>query len=208
MEEGVLFMKRTTLLSAIILIVLAPLACNKNWHVAPLPAYTFTPTSTVTPTPNCGFGGVSISDPLTPFPTPEIRWVPTAPPVPTRDVPSNWSTPDVVQTPTPSVVAGHDPFLGTVIRTLSEWQSYYGTMTPPVDFDTQTLLVYITDMCCFGSRIISNVCETSDEVQVTMTIPYLSSWGCDLWCSLYGAVAIPKTNLPVYITQFIWTNAK
>jgi hypothetical protein len=211
MEEGAISVKKIALLSTIILIVLSPLACSKNWHVAALPPPALTPTPTATPTPVCGFNVVSLSHPLTPFPTPDIRWT-LADPTPPSKFPSgegtavSWGTTFSPMTPTPSVIAVHDPFKETVIRTLDEWQSYYGSATPPVDFNTQMLLVYVTSRCCMGGQSITNVCETPDEVQLTMTIRH--SIPCDAMCLIYGAVAVPKTELPVYITQIIEPDTK
>lgn len=197
-------MKKVVLVSAILFLALSPLACYKNYHVAALPAKAFTPTPTATLTPVCGYSVAPVSNPLTPFPTVEVFWKPVTPTPTWNDGPvtgfgSGTTFPPM--TPTPSVIETHDLFTGTVIRTLADWQTYYGSATPPVDFNTLMLLIYVENRCCLGGQTITSVCETSDEVQLTITIiPAINCWAI---CLEYGAVAVPQSDLPVYVTQII-----
>ena len=195
-------------LSAVIMLLLcfSPFACNRPlspYAPAPLPTATFTvtpvpntPTPSPTGTPVCGFTPVAISMPSnygTPGPgTPTLTPYPTPPFGPVS--PSGTVTPVYTFTPPPVIAA--------VIRSQSDWQTFYGTTTAPpapVDFTTTMLIVYKRSYCPCNNIGVVKVCTDSSYVTVTFgdigpycwaTCPQPALWGL-------AGVAIPQTSLPV-----------
>jgi hypothetical protein len=105
----------------------------------------------------------------------------------------------VISNPTPTYT--HSLFGGFVLRSLADWQSMYGTGSLPpagIDFSTQMILINTFPACCSGSTSITNVCETSTEIDLTLYIaPRLL---CYTVCTGSQSIAIPKSDLPIYIT--------
>ena len=155
-------MKRNFLIAGFLLVALSPLACQKNYTVQPLPQPSAKPTVTATPT-------------ITPTPTP----------LPTLGcgftLLSNFPTP---------ITAATGPVSTTlVIKTLSDWQNYYGSASapaPPVTLGSQMILVNLqtiaqntstpVSVTNMGSPIpgvfqftvaVQNVCWTSAQVMVS-----------------------------------------
>ncbi len=229
-------MKSLLIQSSLILLCLAPWACNRKYPLAPLtgpaPTSTFTSTFTVLPsktftstpsvvltatptvsatptptltatvssTPGCGtFYNLTGLQPLTPIIT-----VVFSTPVPTPTRTDNWA--DITVTPTPSspvTTFPNTPFNGAVIQSLAQWQALFGTATPPagVNFNSQMLLVTSLLGGCQGSFGITGACETSTEVEVTETGG--PGEPCNLVTQNTTAVALPQSNLPVVLTEFI-----
>lgn len=202
-------MKKTLFVSAIIFLSLAPLACKRGLPVSP----TVSPTPTPTPitTPVCGFISLSNIN-ITPLPTlvPAL----TVTPVPTYTVyPSVTPNPTLSLTPvfypfgpTPSVSYPNTPFGGGIIRTTADWQAEYGTTPIPtgLNLNTQMVLLQAFPGCCYGTAGFANVCETSTEVQVTLVYtPWTGPDQCYAICEQVQAIVVPKSNLPVVVTEVI-----
>ncbi len=158
-------MKKFLISLFLIVLGLASWACDRKYPVAPVPGLpptntptqtlTSTPTATATvtfvSTPGCGFSFVTIPTPVTP-------------PIPNSE----------------AGLAIGNPVPGTdyVIRSLSDWQNYYGATsapTPPVNFSTQMILINV-QAYTFSEPIPGNpgfgtipqsVCWTSTEMSVS-----------------------------------------
>lgn len=68
---------------------------------------------------------------------------------------------------------------------------------PPVDFNTQMILVFLTENDCFENLSLTSVCEGLTQVTVDLTLTIYSPNIC--YAIAYGCVgvAVPQSNLPV-----------
>jgi hypothetical protein len=96
-------------------------------------------------------------------------------------------------------VSTHVPFDGLLIQNLTQWQTYFGTAAVPVNFSTQMILVYVASAGCPGGQTITNACVTSTEVDLSVTI--IPATPCNWVGTIYGAIALPQSSLPIYATQ-------
>lgn len=110
-----------------------------------------------------------------------------------------YSTPTSKPTVSPTVLATPIDFSGmtNVITSLAQWQTLYGSTTPPVDFNTQMILVAGLQGGCCKSESISEVCEDSSQVTVSIARINLMAQDCNMSESLDAAVVIPKTAAPI-----------
>jgi hypothetical protein len=183
--------------SLFVLLALAPWACDKYYPAGPLPSPTPTPSAgvTLTPTntPSCGLTVVTLPLYIAFPPIPQPTQVVIATVVPTV-TPGVWAYP----TPTPDTVTTHVPFDGYVIQNLTQWQTYFGTAAPPVNFSTQMILVYVASLGCPGGQTITNACVTSTEIDLSVTI--IPAVPCNWVGTTLGAIALPQSSLPIYST--------
>lgn len=187
-------MKKYFWVLSLLLLSWIPLACKSSYLVPPLPA--FPPTPTATPLPPCGAAPVT----LPAFVTFPVLPIPTFVPVPTfQPTVVAWPTVGPLPNGTPVPVPTHAPFFGLVVQTTAQWQTYFGSAPPPVNFQNQMILLYIANRCCSGSEAVQGACLTSTELDLSV-----KDWGaipCNAICSIWGGVAVPATTLPVYVTQ-------
>jgi hypothetical protein len=126
-------MKKSLISLFLIVLCLAPWACTRSYLLGPVsglsPTNTPTPTLTSTPTatstativstPGCGFTVITIPTPVIPLVSSSEAGLGIGNPVPGTDY---------------------------VIRSLSDWQNYYGSTSapaPPVNFSTQMILINV-----------------------------------------------------------------
>lgn len=170
-------------------------ACRAR-HVAPVaPQMTVSPsmTPTMTPTPHCGFVNVNVDAvnlAISPTPDATVTVIQMGTPVAT----SIWNTP--VPSVTPNMTPA--PYGGQVrvLRDLADWQSYYGTQTPPVDFSTKMILQTYVENDCFGRASFQQVCEDSDQVTATL-FQENAILGCNMVMFRWISAEVDRTNLPV-----------
>jgi hypothetical protein len=68
-----------------------------------------------------------------------------------------------------------------------------------VDFNTQMVLINTFPSCCSGSTSITDVCERASEIDLIL---YRSAGApCNMVCYRSQSIVIPKSNLPIYITE-------
>ncbi len=168
-------MKNIFVLSFLLILCSAPWACDRHIPVIPTPIATPTPTPTVAVTPNCTFTLINLNTYLTPTATPNSS--------------TGWTTSPPAGTPV--------TFTGQtrVLRTLSDWQSYYGTQTPPVDFSQQMLLQAYLLIGCITPQQINSACESA--TQVTVNILQGGTSGCLVTGYSWATAAVPQSNLPI-----------
>ena len=129
-----------------------------------------------------------------PVPTQVANYTPQ--PYPTL-IPSYPTPTCIVPTPNRTPVPCGAP---RVIRTLSDWQNYYGTVTPPVNFDDQMLILPgIFYESCTTSLTLGGICRDLDQITVTMV--YENNFCPTVVCNsiVYPLVAavVPRSDLPV-----------
>ncbi len=147
----------------------APWACQQPFGVGPQPPST-TPTPTAITTPVCGFTLISLG--------------------------------------TKAVSAS----LPSVIQNTAEWQAFCGISsgmisltptptvvpTPPVNFDSQMLILYTTYVCPLYSLQVTQVCEGPSQITVTannVESCILCNVAADF--DYVSALVVPQSNLPV-----------
>jgi hypothetical protein len=190
-------MKNTLVIILLAFLGFLPLACNRFLPVGPAPV-PLEPTPTPFATPICGFTQVP-SFPLTPAPAATVVEV-WAPPFATASMtPIVFSASGTPQAVTPVVYP--IPFNGptTVLRTLSQFQSFFGNWVPPVDFDTQMVLIGDLPEGCSISDYITGVCEGPNQVTVDLTEELAATTGPQCFHEGISMVpiAIQKSDLPI-----------
>ncbi|HJT24470.1 MAG TPA: hypothetical protein VJ873_07820 [bacterium] len=135
-------------------------------------------------------------------------------------VPSLTPTPTVNLTPVcgfTTISLGEKTGLGapSVIRTLSDWNTFFSlpgpilylatptvtpvVPTPPVDFSTQMLIVYSNAIICPNSILqVNDVCEGPSQIIVSAN----NVWVCPVCFAAspyrnFSALAVPQSNLPI-----------
>ena len=89
-----------------------------------------------------------------------------------------------------------------VIRSLDDWNAFFGasySFTPPVDFASQMLILVVNSYpCAYSTMDLTDVCETSDGVSVSLT-NYTPNFHCMVATMGYSvsAAAVANTGLPV-----------
>jgi hypothetical protein len=193
-------MKNILIKTLFIVMCAVPWACNRHNPVGPVPpippAVTPTPTVTVTstpmnnPTPGCGFTAIQIPSPVI----------------------------------TPTAYTFYYPGIGNpvpgnkyVIRSLSDWQNYYGGTSlpaPSVNFASQMILINLQNYTAGYSTSPISVCWTSTQVTVscmsftyTVPIPIVITPIIPFtpvptatpvpWDPYAIALVVPLSNLPV-----------
>jgi len=150
----------------------APWAC-KPYPILPTGPFPV-PTFPTTPTPTA----TAVTTPVCVF-APVTVILPLVPPV------LPWSGPSSVTSKT------------YVIRSMADWQAYYGSATPPappVNFANQMLLVIITPNIC-GVVNITSAC--SDGTQITVEFFEATLCNALIPGDETRAVAVPQSTLPV-----------
>jgi hypothetical protein len=112
------------------------------------------------------------------------------------------SPPPVASTPA-TVFSGsfsYSPTQGFVLRNLTDWKAFYGSLTappPPVDFNSQMILV-VAFQGCFDQPSFLSVCEDSSQVMVSIH-DYQGGPHCFSIINPPAtiAVAVPQSNLPL-----------
>ena len=189
-------MKKMILMIVIFLPLLAPFACQKKYEIpsAPIPATTPTFTPTPLTTPVCGF---------TPFPNNAFALSP----VPTLAVTTVITsyTPTITPSPVPTAVISYpNPpgvFSGptTVLRTLAQFQAFFGNWVPPVDFNTQMVLEAALPVGCSVTDRITGVCEGPTQITVNLTQSSPNPYGpqCNEQGVGFFPIAVNQSDLPI-----------
>jgi len=177
-------MKKFIINSVFIVLGLAPWACNRQYPLAPAPA--FTPTFTLTPTSTFTALPTKTS---TPTSTPTATATSVCQPVHT----------------TPVIVGPVNQEMGgttALYQSLAQWQ-VGGLPAPPVDFSTQMVILIVPPSCNnpVSSVAVTGICEDSNQI----TISGIKSPYCGSVCSYYMSgqttmaygIALPQSNLPV-----------
>lgn len=164
-------MKKYLALAGFVLFGLFPLACRSPLPIGPTLFSTPTTTPISTPTPVttsvCGFTNVSV-----PYPCSSA--------IAAAGSPSNRGT------------------YYFVIRSSADWQAYCGSSTPPappVDLNSQMLLIIASAWFCGQHSTFGSVCETGRDVVATINPPGIVY--CNYVVAGTVAVAVNNTSLPV-----------
>jgi hypothetical protein len=102
---------------------------------------------------------------------------------------------------------GGAPF--TIIRSQSDWDTLYGSSTPPappVNFNADMIIIVSNAVCCPSvNTAIALVCESASGVSITVS-EISPTNQCYTVCpgSILSAVTVPNSNLPV--TWTVTTN--
>ncbi len=170
-------MKRHLLIALFLLSLFATWACRP---ILPVP-----PSSVPTPTPTIVPGcGVSIL--LAPN---SLQF-------------SILSSPVTVATPAMTPIGAPVTSVGWpgVIRNFSDWQTAYGSVAPPVDFNQKMLLPMTFYDGCGGGNWVESVCwdDTQITVEAASWIPRPGGPVCNATLLPSAClIVVPQTNLPI-----------
>jgi|GEM_PF-1956243 len=199
------------------------------------PTITVTPTntstSTSTPTANLAFTSTAtptITSTSTPFPPVGTQTFVSTPgcgfttvTVATPIVPASPFYPSLTPLPTPT---NNYPLMGQnlVIRSLADWQAYYGSTSapaPPVDFNSQMLIINLgvvngNTIAGGGTFVpinpsIQSVCWDNNQITISCTLFLKGTCGPiqitpgltptpPNWIYAPTAVVVPLSNLPAF----------